>query len=145
MAQKKLLSRGLLRLLLSFPEARLETLCSTFMFDILWLTEDQLCTLLEAADSDRKFRRRLGKVKREVSEENFDVFQKNLIYHMAKFFGYLDFKAKNKEQRRACIEAVDFFVNQILTPAIRMLKHYQQSGLVEKRHLALLKQEMQED
>jgi len=136
MAQKKFLSRTQLELLLKLPDERLSLVCSTLMVDIFQLSEKEIKSLIYAKDIKR-FKKTLKEIKKKMAEQDITGIEKALLYQLAKFFGQVEFRKKNRDFVK---ESIAFLVSRILIPSLKMIRVYEKDGIIESAELGPLRE-----
>jgi hypothetical protein len=136
MAQRKFLSRSQLELLLQLPDDRLSVVCSTLMFDIFQLSEKDIKSLIGAKD-EKAFVKVLKRIKRELADSNITGIEKALLYETAKFFGQVEFRKKDRAFVR---DALNFLLNRIMVPCLKMIEIYYRDGILDTTDLAPLRE-----
>jgi hypothetical protein len=136
MAQRKFLSRSQLELLLQLPDDRLSVVCSTLMFDIFQLSEKDIKSLISAKD-EKTFIKVLKRIKRELADSNITGIEKALLYETAKFFGQVEFRKKDRAFVR---DALNFLLNRIMVPCLKMIEIYYRDGILDTTNLAPLRE-----
>jgi len=136
MAQRKFLSRSQLELLLQLPDDRLSVVCSTLMFDIFQLSEKDIKSLISAKD-EKTFIKVLKRIKRKLADSNITGIEKALLYETAKFFGQVEFRKKDRAFVR---DALNFLLNRIMVPCLKMIEIYYRDGILDTTDIAPLRE-----
>ena len=136
MAQRKFLSKTQLELLLQLPDDRLSVVCSTLMFDIFQLGEKDIKSLISARD-EKTFVKVLKRIKRELADNNITGIEKALLYETAKFFGQVEFRKKDRAFVR---DALNFLLNRIMVPCMKMIEIYYRDGILDTTDIAPLRE-----
>ena len=136
MKQKRLLSRKQFDLLMKLPDRRLEKLISVLMTDVFQLTEKDLEALVKAR-TDQGFEKKLREIKRRISDEDFSLHEKSLLYSMSKFFAHLDFKKSDEDVFK---QEMSFLIERVISPCFEILHYYKEKGFLSEKDLAVLKE-----
>ena len=136
MARKKLLSKKQVELLNKFDEERLDLILSTLVTDLFLLTESDLERLLRCK-SKKNFRERLMEIRTRLTDADFSVLERGILYQTAKFFGHLEFR---KEDPDTVKKELLFLMNRIIVPALEMILFYRREGIISEKDFATLRE-----